>query len=169
MKKLFNLLMIALLTLFFVGCDSSSGSDSSSANSITISHENGVDFSEGKNTTEWEQQDGYAIFWSPTNAYVQGEEYNSGVWYGNTVNDGQSIYIYDAGNVSLDSVKSVDESKWATYNEPMQSLQVGHTYVVKARDGYAKFNVTSVKASTSENTSDLSFSATYQYSKTTNF
>ena len=168
MKRLIYPLLALLLTLSFTGCESSSGSDSSnggSGSSITIGHGDGVDFSEGKNTSVWEDQDGYAIFWSPTGTYVEGEASNGGVWYNNTSNDGDKIYIYDAGKVSLDSVKNVDESKWATYGIAMQSLQVGHTYVVKARDGYAKFNVSSVKA----DDINVSFTATYTFSKTTNF
>lgn len=170
MKGLLQILLVALVALFFTACDTTSDSNESGANTITVTHGDGVDFSEGKNTSEWEKQDGYAVFWSPSNAYVEEEAYNEGVWYGNAASDGNSLYIYDAGEVALDSIKSVDESKWVQYNEPLHSLQVGHVYVVKARNGYAKFKVTAVVAPKSEDdTQNLSFSANYNYSSTTSF
>ena len=181
MSLLFKKYFVILVTIFMVGCGSSSddssptssdGSDSSSNASysqMTISHMNGADFSEGGTAADWELQDGYTTVWSSTGYYVSGESYGSGVWYSNNVSDDQSavIYIQALGNVDLNSVTSVDTTAWHTYGTPLQSLQVNNVYVVKTRDGYAKFKVVSLDLNSSS--FDWGFTADYKYSATTSF
>ncbi len=134
---------------------------------IVVSHMGGVDFSTAAANADWEDQDGYATTWPSGATYVDGEEYGSGLWYSNNVYDTTNTYTYiqSFGDVSLDSITSVDTTKWLAYNAPLQSLQIGHVYVVKTRDGYAKFKVISIDTTSS----DWSFTAEYKYSSTTSF
>ena len=171
MSLLFKKYFVILITVFLVGCGSSSDDDSTGSSSysqMVISHFNGADFSESSTTTEWEKQDGYTTSWSPTTSYVSGESYGSGLWYSNSVYDDQSavVYIQSLGNVDLDSVESVDTNSWHAYGTPLQSLQVNNVYVVKTRDGYAKFKVVSLDLNSS---TDWNFTADYEYSSTTSF
>lgn len=170
MNLLLKKTFITLLTVFLVGCGSSSDDSStsgSSTNTITIGHMGGVDFSEDSTNADWEQQDGYTTTWSQNGYYISGEEYGSGLWYSNNVYDTTSTYLYiqSFGNVSLDSITSVDTNAWHPYGTALQSLQLNHVYVVKTRDGYAKFKVTSLNP----NGEDWNFTAEYVYSKTTSF
>ena len=139
---------------------------SSSTKKTIVDHFGGIDFSEDDTNPVWEKQDGYAVTWSPTN-YVQGEEYGKAIWYSNNAIDPSNTYIYiqSLGNVSLDSVSSVDTTAWHLASDPLQSLQKDSVYVVKTLDGYAKFKVLSLDF-VSE---DWNFEAEYQYSSTTNF
>jgi len=165
MKNILKIYLMVVIGLFFVACDSSTSDDSSSsAKEIIVTHNGGVDFSENSTNIEWEQQDGYAVTWSP-GAYVDGEEYGKGIWYSNNVYDANYIYIQDAGAISLDDVSSIDESKWPATTSAIAALKVNHVYIVKTRDGYAKFKVSAVDF-TSE---DWNFTATYVYSLTTSF
>jgi len=166
MSYLFKKFFTILIMVFLVGCGSSDSTETgSSTKDITISHLEGVDFSQNSTNPEWEEQDGYAIFWSPSYVYISGEESGSGVWYSNNVSDETFTYIYiqSLGNVSLDSVTSVDTTAWPSNTSAIKSLQVGDVYIVKARDGYAKFKVKSI------NTDNLNFTAEYAYSSTTTF
>jgi len=132
---------------------------------ITVAHNSGVDFSEKNNTNDFKMQDGYAVPWSPTSVYATGEKWGSGVWYVNNVTDSTNthIYIQELGNIDLSSVSSVDKTAWLPYGSKLKSLQIGYVYVVKTKDGYAKFKVQSV------NVKDWSFIATYSYSKNGTF
>jgi len=167
MSLLLKKYFVILLTVFLVGCGSSDDSSNSNVKQISVTHLGGVDFSEHSSTADWEEQDGYTTSWSPT-AYISGEEYGSGLWYSNNVYDDTYTYIYiqSLGEVDLDSVKSVDTTAWHPYGTGLQSLQLNHVYVVKARDGYAKFKVTSL---TLEDDQDWSFTADYVYSETISF
>jgi len=134
---------------------------------LTIGHSGGVDFSENNTNVEWEKQDGYTVTWSPSGKYVAGEKNGNGVWYQNNVSDTTNTYIYiqSLGKVKLSSVTSVDITAWHPYDTALKSLQKDNVYVVKTKDGYAKFKVLSIDF-TSNN---WNFKAEYQYSQTTSF
>ena len=173
MSLLFKKYFVILVAVFIVGCGSSSdddstGSSGSSYSQMVISHFNGADFSESATSTDWEEQDGYATAWPTGGSYVDGEAWGSGLWYSNNVYDDQSAvtYIQSLGNVDLDTVTTVDTNSWHTYGDPLQSLQVNNVYVVKTRDGYAKFKVVSLDLNSS---TDWNFTADYKYSSTTSF
>ena len=168
MKSVIKVLLVSLLTMFLVSCGSSSdgGSSSSTYPQLTIGHA-GVDFSKNQvENVDWEIQDGYATAWTPT-TYVEGEEWGSGIWYSNNVYDDTATYYYmqNLGDISLDSVTSVDTGAWPAYTEPMHSLEVGNVYVVKVQDGYVKFKVLSVSTPDAE----WEFTVEYKYSSSTSF
>lgn len=154
---------------------SSSGSGvGSTAKSIVMGHD-GVDFSanssgglcDGTSNVGWDVQDGYSISWSPTGSYISGESGHTGlVWYSNNVSDSTYYYVEDMGAVSLDSVTSVS-GNWPSATDSIPSLAVGHTYVVKTRDGYAKFTITAMDATAASGCTPIS--ATYATSTTTSF
>jgi len=114
------------------------------ATRVTLTHD-GFDFSTNDGQPAWEQSDGYLSAWTSL-AYPPGHEWGSALWlspYEYASQTGQ-ISIQDMGAVSLDSVTTVP-SDWS-YTEGMTEnpLMVGHVYVVRARDGYAKFEVIAV-------------------------
>ena len=167
MKRIFKVMMLVMLSLFFVSCGSSSDGGSNASTSQLIIGHSGVDFSKDMvEDVDWKDQDGYTTAWSPT-AYVEGEEWGSGMWYSNNVQDNTATYYYmqNLGNVSLDSIKSVDTTAWPAYAAAMHSLEVGNVYVIKVQDGYVKFKVLSVASSDEE----WAFTADYQYSISTSF
>ncbi|MBN2823732.1 MAG: hypothetical protein JXQ76_00290 [Campylobacterales bacterium] len=172
MLRFLTTLMVAF---FMLGCGGG-GSDSSPTTpagtnykSATIGHD-GFDFSHDDNNASMDNQDGYTIVWTNYGMnYAQGEEWGSGVWFGVNSSDesNQNLYMYDAGDVSLDSIKSVDTTKWQKIGDTEKSLQVNHVYVIKAKDGYVKFKVLSIHHTTDMH--KVSFDAQYQYSATTSF
>lgn len=133
---------------------------------IRIGHSGGIDFSKDNNLSNGEEQDGYAVVWSPSK-YVTGEEYGKGIWYNTNVSDPSNTYRYiqALGEVDLDSVTSIDTTAWYPYNDALKSLQKNEVYVVKTRDGYAKFKVLSVDFISS----DWNFEAEYVFSPTNTF
>ncbi|MEA2099650.1 MAG: hypothetical protein U9P72_05940, partial [Campylobacterota bacterium] len=141
---------------------SNASQDISTVEQLVIDHYNGVDFS-AKGTGV----DGYTTTWSPTGYYVDGEEYGSGLWYSNGLYDITQTYVYiqSFGDVSLDSITSVNTTAWHPYGDALESLQLNHVYVVKTEDGYVKFKVLSLD-SQSDN---WNFTASYQFSSNTIF
>jgi len=163
------------VAFFMLGCGGGGGDSSPTTptgtnyKSATIGH-GGFDFSHNDNNASWEKQDGYTIAWVNNGmTYVEGEEWGSSVWFGvNSLDESnQNLYMYDAGDVSLDSIKSVDATKWQKIGDAEKSLQVNHVYVIKAIDGYVKFKVISIHHSSDIH--EVSFDAQYQYSATTAF
>ena len=138
----------------------------SSTKTILIGHQGGIDFSEDNNFSVGDKQDGYAVVWSPT-TYVEGEEWGKGVWFNVNVSDATNTYIYiqSLGDVSLDSVTSIDTTAWHLASNALKSLEENNVYVVKTKDGYAKFKVLSIDF-ISDN---WNFTAEYKYSSTRNF
>jgi len=161
-----------MVVFFIVGCGGGSDSTSSKGvtyKSATIGH-NGYDFSKNDNNASWENQDGYTIAWTNNGMeYSEGESWGSAVWFGVNAQDDQNkhLFMYDTGEVSLDSIGSVDESKWQNIGDAEKSLQVNHVYVLKALDGYVKLKVISINSTTEMH--KVSFDAQYQYSTTTTF
>jgi hypothetical protein len=165
--KLLKYLIIGLLLIGFTGCGSSNTS-SEGFERITISHMGGVDFSENSSEAEWDNQDGYTVAWSPTGMYLSGEARDSGLlWYSNNASDNTSIYLQDLGVVTLASVKSIDETQWLSSTEAQPALKIGHVYVVKTRDGFAKFKV--IEFDLDEENFNWSFTAEYVFSTSTTF
>jgi hypothetical protein len=163
--------MSLLVTLFVVGCGGGDSSDTGTAyKSATITHLTGFDFSKDDDNSTWDNQDGHAIEWTNESmTYPSGEAWGTAVWFNVNTTDatGTYLYMYDAGAVTLDSVTSVDETKWQNIGDPEKSLQVDHVYVFKARDGYVKFKVTSINHAAEVQLA--SFDAEYKYSASTTF
>lgn len=165
MLRLFVSLLIAL---FMVNCgggdDSSSGTNYMSA---TITH-GGFDFSQNiKDESQTNNQnDGEIIWWADNNIYESGYSHSSALWFRVNENDPnyQQTYIYESTETNLDSVTSVDTSKWLNNaTDAYPALKVGKIYVFKALDGYVKFKVISL------DTTNESATIEYQYSSSTSF
>ncbi len=134
-----------LVMLSIVSCsgDTTTGTTSSGYKTAVITHVGGFDFSADSNST-WQTQDVYSM---PSTIILA---------------DSTIEKIYDAGEVTLDSITSVDETKWTT--DSALTVQVNYVYVIKARDGYVKFKVKTV--STDFN---IGITVEYKYSTTTTF
>ena len=160
MKSIFQVLIGSMFLLFLVSCGSSSESDSPSSvyNQVNMTH-TGVDFSENKGEyVDWEVQDGYIGVWSATN-----DTDNLTYWYVNNVGDDSATYYYLKlfGEVSLDSIKSVDTSAWPAFDTKHEALKINSVYLIKVKDGYVKFKVLSF--------SDWKVKVEYKYTSTTSF
>jgi hypothetical protein len=115
----------------------------STSQQTNLTHE-GFDFSAGAAApNDWNSTDGYITVWA-ARAYPAGYAYGAGFWWTPADSDSSVIPIQDMGTVALSSVTAVP-SNWAyvagTGDYP---LMTDHVYVVKARDGYAKFKVLSM-------------------------
>jgi len=104
----------------------------------------GFDFSTGEfygfddNSPDdfWDRYDGETIGWEPVNYGGWGE----GVWI-RTYPEESVNTVADLGQGSLDSVT---DATVYTFPEISPKLEVGHVYVIKLRDGYAKIEVLSL-------------------------
>lgn len=161
--------------------NTATGSDSSNeieTKTLTLSHGD-FDFSAGKandtaQTSEvaYDDSDGYLIFWSFTNQYPEGYAWGDGLWFSPYLQDTQSqvYYVQHLGEVSLDSVTTVDENSWPALSTEQMPLLVNHVYVVKAQDGYVKFKVLELTTPTSA--VDYKYDTAkveYQFSNTPDF
>jgi len=161
MKSIVQMVFVVFLTLFLVSCGSDSASTSSTPvvySQLSMSH-TGVDFSEDKGEyVDWEFQDGYVGVWSETN-----DAENLTYWYINNVNDETATYYYvkNFGEVSLDTIKSVDTSAWPPFDTTHEALKLNSVYLIKVKDGYVKFKVLSFN--------DWEVKVEYQYTSTTSF
>ncbi len=136
-------------TLMLGGCPGgpadSAASGTSAAQRLTLVHA-GVDFSAGTTgdaMASADDSDGFTTTWPPppNNWYFSGTE----VWFAPAVNTDDTNYLKDMGNVSLSSVTSAPQSWDGGQGLDLPPLQVGHVYVVKCRDGYAKFLVLAIR------------------------
>ncbi len=132
-----------LIMLFVMGCSGGDSSDSSVYKNGSITHTDGFDFS-ADSTATWENQDVYSM--------------------GSTIMLADTIIekIYNAGKVELDSISSVDESKFT--DDTSIEVEVDYVYILKARDGYVKFKVISIS-----DDFDTGITIEYKYSTTTTF
>ena len=109
---------------------------------VTLTHD-GFDFSAGIISSSWDEIDGYITVWAPQD-YPAGYEYGKAFWWTPAAYDNSITHILDMGEVALSSITSVP-GDWSyvsgTGNYP---LIVNHAYVIKAKDGYAKFKVSSL-------------------------
>jgi len=120
---------------------------SATVKTATLTH-SGFDFSEdagGSPTTgDVENSDGEIIGWSPAPTVWDNGDGNS-VWWRSDENTETTNYTKDMGEVTLASVTSVPTEWDGTTDASLPPLQVGHVYVVKCLDGYAKFLVKAVR------------------------
>ena len=154
MRKL-STVLIALTIAVFVSCDKEEDHNFSYPQA-TISHF-GFDFSAGaSDTTNWENNDGEVIGWYPGGG--SHPDYTMGVWWrndqGNLANSQK-----DYGTADLAGINSAP-AEWDTLINP---LLVGHSYVVKCHDGYAKFEVLSLDDEKWEATVKYYFSSTNSF------
>lgn len=131
-------LVISFLTVFallLVSCEKED-LDKNDVKTGVIGHF-GFDFSSGlTGMDDGAMPDGEVIGWNP-----MGTGGTQGAMYWRADQHGLNNEQVDMGAVDLSNVKTVP-SAW---DNPINALQVGHSYVVKCHDGYAAFKVLSVK------------------------
>jgi len=110
----------------------------------TLKHD-GFDFSSDAIPASWEDSDGETVNWAPYPTVNQ-LSYTDYVWWRTFSNDDNNNYTKDMGAVSMSSVISVPTTWDGGQDQELSPLQVGHVYVVKCLDGYAKFLVKSIDA-----------------------
>lgn len=134
----------------------------------TVTH-SGFDFSTGEVGPEWEQQDFYLTAWANTN-YPTGYEWGSGIWV-NTY-DYSQIHVMDQGEVELSSVTEIPTDWSVPVGAVDYPLQLNHVYILRARDGFAKFKVVSLSPSgtVGENQiGEMQIEIEYEYTEGTSF
>jgi len=114
-------------------------------NEMTLGHY-GVDFSTGETGDEiadYSNVDGETIGWppSPSNWVASDTE----VWYRPAANTSEQNFTKDMGAVTLNAVTAVPSTWDGGPEQDLAALQVGHVYVVKCLDGYAKFLVKAIR------------------------
>lgn len=112
------------------------------ASQTLLTHE-GFDFSAGAAPANWDATDGYITVWT-TKDYPAGYAYGGGFWWSPYDSSGSETPIKDMGEVALSSVTSVPTDWTYVSGSGVYPLMANHVYVVKARDGYAKFKVISL-------------------------
>ncbi len=135
-----------------------SNSNSTTPTTATLKH-SGFDFSKNNGTVPAEggdvaDADGDIIAWSPEPTLWIGDD--TSVWWRSYANTTDTNYSKDCGEVSLDSVTTIPDSWDGTTDTSLPPLAVGHVYVVKCLDGYAKFLVNEVRT-TPEWEADVEF------------
>jgi len=121
-----------------------------------FTHLDGFDFSEGTGGTD--NKDGNVVMWAPwpNNAWV-----GDGTWWNPFTNTATENFTKDMGEVELNSVLTVPGTWDGGAGQDLPPFQVGHVYVVKCLDGYAKFKVLTAEAGVIE--------AQYWYTSGTTF
>jgi len=118
---------------------------SSSATKTATAGHNGFDFSAGDASPVWDNTDFYITSWAAIK-YPSGYAYGDGLWV--TSYDSNQLPAIDQGEVSLDSVVDIPTDWSIPEGTTDYPLIQNHVYIVKGRDGYGKFKVTSVIDST---------------------
>ncbi|MBK9118087.1 MAG: hypothetical protein IPM18_00545 [Phycisphaerales bacterium] len=150
-SMLVPLLMVALPLVLVAGCPGDwtgleTGNPSpGTVRALTLVHA-GVDFSlglTGTPTADIENSDGETIGWPPlpNNWRMTDTE----VWFRPAANTAEDSFSKDMGAVALRSVTTVPDTWDGGVGLELAALQVGHVYVVKCRDGYAKFLVKAIR------------------------
>lgn len=139
---------------------SGGGDNEPTYQSQTLSHA-GFDFSEGVVPSDWETSDGHTTNWPPTPTINVEKAYGPYVWFEPFSNTDTVNYTKDMGAVPLQSVIEVPSSWDAGAGLTLEPLTVGHVYVIKCRDGYAKLLVEAVYPS-----QDQEWSVDVQYAFT---
>jgi len=160
-KNLSYLCLIGVISLGLITIVGSNGGEDSASNSTrtsdttsdtteaavaTVGH-SGFDFSTEEAGGDYEAQDGYPTAWVPGNSeYPEGYEWGSGVRWVPYTNTDTENFTKDMGEVELGSVTSVPDTWDGGTGQSVMPLQVGHVYVVKCREGYAKSLVNSISS-----------------------
>ena len=111
--------------------------------SVTLTHQ-GFDFSAGAIPSDWDASDGHTTNWPGLPAINPDKAYGPYVWFTPFANTETESFTKDMGAVALESVTTVPATWDAGAAQVLEPLSVGHVYVVKCRDGYAKFLVNAV-------------------------
>lgn len=114
--------------------------------SVTLKH-SGFDFSAGVVPTAWDDSDGHTTNWPAFPTINPAKEYSQYVWFEPFANTNTENFVKDMGEVALSSVINVPTQWDAGAGLVLEPLQVNHVYVIKCRDGYAKFLVKSIDPS----------------------
>ncbi len=160
MKLNRTIFMITLLTVtIFFSCDKKDDDSDSSYIKVKITHY-GYDFSEEKVDSTGTTNDGDIVNWSPVNPQNRNH-----LWYRPDYTIDATNSQKDMGDVSLESITSVP----ASFDADPNPLQIGNAYVIKCKDGYAKFKVLDLSDS-DDNTIwwakiEYEFSSTGQFDK----
>ncbi len=114
--------------------------------SVTLKH-SGFDFSEGIVPASFETSDGHTTNWPAQPTINPAKEYGPYVWFVPFANTDTENFTKDMGEVALSAVLDVPTEWDAGAGLTLEPLEVGHVYVIKCRDGYAKFLVKAVDPS----------------------
>jgi hypothetical protein len=126
-------------------CDSGQCVAPTSATQATLTHMSGFDFSTGTIPATGEDDDGSILAWAPfPSAAPAGGGSSTDLWFWARANTADENFTKDMGMVLLSSITAVPDTWDAGKDLPLDPLQVDHVYVVKCRDGYAKFLVKSL-------------------------
>jgi hypothetical protein len=115
---------------------------SSGGTPATLKHD-GFDFSAGI-IADYTDNDGEIIGWAPSPSKSPEGAPDTAVWWRNNSNTDTENFTKDMGAVSLDSVTTIPTTWDGGKDTVLAPLEIGHVYVVKCQDGYAKFVVKSV-------------------------
>ena len=144
MKKLFYIFFVLALTVFFA-CDPDDNDDpgdTSNYTKVTLTHD-GFDFSAGIwDSITWENNDCDLVGWhsgiqTTHPSYPSNTTYT---WIRNSYADTSSnndCYIKNYGNIDITSVSSISVNN----DSIIDPLLVGDVWVIKCKDGFAKFEV----------------------------
>jgi hypothetical protein len=144
MKKITFALLVLFVTVFFA-CKKDKEPDTSNYITATLTHD-GFDFSAGVfDAVTWENNDCDLIGWHSGISFVH-PSYPSNTtytWIRNDYADTSSnndCYVKNYGAVDVTTITST-----AVHNDSLiKPLVVGDVWVVKCRDGFAKFEVLTV-------------------------
>jgi len=145
---------IMVVSLFFLAvwftcsggaCEAPLIPQSSIYTSVTLTHA-GFDFSEGTEPANWDTNDGHTTNWPAFPTIHETKSYSTYVWFEPFANTADANYVKDMGAVALSSVMQVPTQWDAGPGLTLEPLLVGHVYVIKCLDGYAKFLVKSIDA-----------------------
>jgi hypothetical protein len=128
------------LVALTISCSNPMGDDNQFPEAM-LTHEYGFDFSAGRaDTANYQNNDGEIIFWQPGGAdHAQYARFDY-LWWRSYDAPNEPNKSQDMGAVGIGTVKSAP-AQWDA-SPTIPALIVGHTIVVKCRDGYAKFEVT---------------------------
>ena len=132
------LLLLMISILIITGCKKSTEPEDGSYE-VIITH-SGYDFSERKSGDEpnadYSKMDGETICWSPQPNDTP-NIWGTKIWFRTSEYPAK---MYKLGPVDFESVSSVDDSRWQD-NFDDKPLVNGDVWVIKALDGYVKFQV----------------------------
>lgn len=158
-KRLFNYIsffcIMALAVLLF-GC-AEEKSKSSYPGAVLTSV--GFDFSVGS-LISTDYSDGRIVSLAPPpNATPSGMD-SGHLWFYPALNTSTQNYTRDMGDVSLESVTLVPGDWDGGPGVPLNPLTTGHVYIVRCKDGYAKFLVKAIDSDNAKVGVEYSYSST---------
>jgi len=135
MLKSLRFLTVILFSLtLFISCEDAITDPDQGTNFLTMTHF-GVDWSEGKASTETDfvdDPDGETIAWCPNG---DGSGWGTGIWTRSAKN-----HIYKWGTGDVTEVVAVDTTLWDP-NICDSPLKNGEIWIAEAMDGYVAFKV----------------------------